>query len=112
MTRTLDEAMKFLENHTVAWHHWLLVLTLLELGGNATKGQIFPVYRKEGFSNHVIHQVFKNDLKDLGEVVEVEGDLDNLSERTIIHLTEDLTFRRFVKKQMKSVLRTLKILHL
>jgi hypothetical protein len=108
LVKTLEEVMQFLENYTVAWHHWLMLLSLLKLGGSGTKGQILPVYRKEGFSPHAIHKVFQNDLIDLGEAVEVEGDIDNLTNKSKIFLTEDPKFRNFLKKHVKPVLSTLK----
>ncbi|MHA2026655.1 MAG: hypothetical protein ACW98U_12215 [Candidatus Thorarchaeota archaeon] len=108
MVKTLDEVMKFLENYTLAWHHWLMLLSLLKLGGSGTKGQILPVYRKEGFSPHAIHKVFQTDLIDLGEAVEVDGDIDNLTNKSTIYLTEDTKFRNFLKKHVKPVLNTLK----
>ncbi|MFW9943841.1 MAG: hypothetical protein ACFFB7_02485 [Candidatus Sifarchaeia archaeon] len=108
MTRTLDEAMKFLQNHAVTWHHWLLLLSLLDRGGSSTKAEILSIYRKEGFSPHVIEQLFETDLKDLGDAVRIDGALDKLMDETIIRLTEDPTFVRFIKKQRKSALRNLK----
>ncbi len=109
MTKTLKEVQRFLENHTLAWHHWLMILALLKLGGSATKKQIFPVYQKEGFSPHAIHDVFRGDLIALGEAVHVEGELDTLDDTTMIYLTEDPKFRAFIKKNLKSVVRTLKM---
>jgi hypothetical protein len=100
--------MQLLENYTLAWHHWLIVLSLLKLGGSGTKAQIFPVYKKEGFSPHAIENVFKTDIQDLGEALEVEGDINNLTNSAIISLTRDPTFQRFVKKHVKTVVRTLK----
>lgn len=108
MTRNLEEVMKFLGNYTMAWHHWLILLSLLKLGGSATKKQIFPVFKKEGFSPHAIEGIFKRDLEELGEAVEVQGDLDKLNDGTMIYLTEDKRFRAFLKKNLKSVVRTLK----
>ena len=108
LVKSLEEVMQFLENYTLAWHHWLMLLSLLKLGGSGTKGQILPVYRKEGFSTHAIHQVFQTDLLDLGEAVEVEGDIDNLSNKSTIYLTEDPKFRSFLKKHVKPVLNTFK----
>ncbi|MBD3158941.1 MAG: hypothetical protein GF309_09155 [Candidatus Lokiarchaeota archaeon] len=108
MTRTLDEVMRFLDNYTMAWHHWLILLSLLKLGGSATKKQIFPVFKKEGFSPHAIEGIFKRDLEELGEAVEVEGGLDNLNDSSMIYLTEDKKFRAFLKRNLKSVVRTLK----
>ena len=67
-----------------------------------------PVYRKEGFSPHAIHKVFQSDIIDLGEVVEVDGDIDNLTNKSTIILTDDPKFRSFLKKHVKSVLSTLK----
>jgi hypothetical protein len=86
-----------------------MILALLKLGGSATKAQVFPVYIKEGFSPHAIENVFKNDLVELGESVEVEGGIDDLKDSTTIFLSEDPKFRKFVKKHLKSVVRTLKI---
>jgi hypothetical protein len=71
--------------------------------------EVFSVYKKEGFSPHVIEQLFKTDLLDLGEAVKVEGDIDSLSDDTVIHLTRNPMFIRFIKKQRKSVLRNLKV---
>jgi hypothetical protein len=109
MPKSLDDVMRFLENYTLAWHHWLVILALLKLGGSATKSQIFPVFKKEGFSPHAIEGIFKRDLKELGETIEVEGGIDNLSEGTMIYLSEDLKFRKWLKKNLKSVVRTLKM---
>ncbi len=108
MTRTLEEVMNFLDNYTMAWHHWLILLSLLKLGGSGTKKQIFPVFKKEGFSTHSIEGIFKRDLEELGEAVDVEGGLDNLNGRSMIYLTENRKFRSFLKKNLKSVVRTLK----
>jgi hypothetical protein len=46
LTKTLEEVMYFLENYTLAWHHWLMLLSLMKLGGSGTKAQIMPVYKK------------------------------------------------------------------
>ncbi len=108
MTKTLDQVMRFLENYTLAWHHWLMVLSLLKLGGSGTKAQIFPVFKKEGFSPHAIETVFKTDIQDLGEAIEVEGDIENLQGNTVITLSDDPKFQRFIKKNLKLVVRTLK----
>ncbi|MBS3796001.1 MAG: hypothetical protein KGY80_13940 [Candidatus Thorarchaeota archaeon] len=108
MTRTLDEVMRFLDNYTMAWHHWLIILSLMKLGGSATKKQIFPVFKKEGFSSHAIEGIFKRDLEELGEAVDVEGDIDNLNDNSMVYLTNDNKFRAFLKKNLKSVVRTLK----
>jgi len=108
LVKSLEEVMKFLENYTLTWHHWLMLLSLLKLGGNGTKAQILPVYRQEGFSPHAIDKVFQTDLIDLGEAIEVEGGIDNLSHKTPIYLSEDPEFRRFLKKHIKPVLNTLK----
>ncbi|MGY5852312.1 MAG: hypothetical protein RTU92_01955 [Candidatus Thorarchaeota archaeon] len=108
MTRSLNDVMVFLGNYTLAWHHWLILLSLLKLNGSATKGQIFPVFKKEGFSPHAIEGIFKRDLEELGEAVEVEGGIENLSNGSMIYLTEDPKFRSFLKKHLKSVVRTLK----
>jgi hypothetical protein len=108
MTRTLDEVMKFLENYTLAWHHWLILLSLLKLNGSGTKGQIFPVFKKEGFSPHAIEGIFKRDLEELSPAVEVDGELENLADGTMIYLSEDPKFKSFLKKNLKSVVRTLK----
>jgi hypothetical protein len=108
MSKSIEEVMQFLENYTLAWHHWLLVLSLLKLGGCGKKGQIMPVYKKEGFSPHAIERVFRSDLRDLGSAVDVEGDIDNMNSNTMIYLSEDPRLRRFIKKNLKSVVRTLK----
>jgi len=108
LVKTLEEVMNFLENYTLAWHHWLMLLSLLKLGGSGTKGQILPIYRKEGFSPHAIHKVFQTDLIDLGEAVEVDGDIDNLTNKSTIILTDDPKFRSFLKKHVKPVLNTFK----
>ncbi len=108
LVRTLEEVMRFLENYTLAWHHWLMLLSLLKLGGSGTKSQILPVYKKEGFSPHAIDKVFQTDLEDLGEAVEVEDGISNLTERSTIYLTENLKFRKFLKKHLKSVVSTFK----
>ncbi|MBD3407397.1 MAG: hypothetical protein GF411_14870 [Candidatus Lokiarchaeota archaeon] len=108
MTRSMSEVMRFLENYTLAWHHWLLILSLLKLKGSGSKGQIFPVFKKEGFSPHAIEGIFKRDLIELGEAIEVEGDIDEIKDSTMIYLSEDPKFRKFIKKHLKSVVRTLK----
>ena len=107
MTKSLEEVMQFLENYTLAWHHWLMLLSLLKLGGSGTKAQILPVYRREGFSQHAIHRVFQTDLVDLGDAVEVDGGIEDLSNKTTIHLSTNPEFRRFLKKHLKPVLNTL-----
>jgi hypothetical protein len=108
LNKSLEEVMKFLENYTQAWHHWLMLLSLLKLGGSGTKAQILPVYRKEGFSPHAIHKVFQTDLVDLGEAVEIDDDFENITNQTTIYLSNDPTFRAFLKKHVKPVLSTLK----
>jgi len=108
LTKKLDEVMRFLENYTLAWHHWLMLLSLMKLGGSGTKAQIIPVYKKEGFSPHAINQVFASDLVDLGAAVEVEDGLDNLDNGSTIILTDDPKFRKFLKKNLKSVISTFK----
>ena len=100
--------MRFLENYTLAWHHWLMVLSLMKLGGRGTKEQIMPVYKNEGFSPHAIDKVFATDLVDLAAVVEVEGGLDNLTNSSPIILSDDPIFRKFLKKNLKSVISTFK----
>jgi len=100
--------MRFLENYTLAWHHWLMVLSLLKLGGSGTKAQIMPVYKNEGFSPHAIDQVFTTDLVELAAVVEVEGGLDNITNSSTIILSDDPIFRKFLKKNLKSVVSTFK----
>lgn len=108
MTKKLAEVMRFLENYTLAWHHWLMILSLMKLGGKGTKAQIMPVYKREGFSPHAINQVFATDLADLASVVEIEGGLDNLTDNSSITLTVDPIFRKFLKKNLKSVVSTFK----
>lgn len=108
LVKNLEEVMHFLENYTLAWHHWLMVMALLKLGGSGTKAQILPVYKKEGFSPHAIDKVFRTDLEDLGEAVEVEGGIENLTSHSTIYLSEDSMFRRFLKKHLKSVVTTFK----
>lgn len=108
MARTLEEVMRFLENYTQAWHHWLMLLTLLKLGGSATKARIMPVYAREGFSPHAIHKVFQTDLIDLGDAIEVEGGIENLTNKSTIYLTMNPVFRQFLKKHVKPVLNTLR----
>jgi hypothetical protein len=108
LVKNLEEVMHFLENYTLAWHHWLMVMELLKLGGSGTKAQILPVYKKEGFSPHAIDKVFRTDLEDLGEAVEVEGGIENLTSHCTIYLSEDSMFRRFLKKHLKSVVTTFK----
>jgi hypothetical protein len=80
----------------------------MKLGGSGTKAQIMPVYKKEGFSPHAIDRVFATDLIDLGEAIEVEGGIDNLSNNSTIILTDDPKFQRFLKKNLKSVVSTFK----
>jgi len=104
LTKTLEEVMRFLENHTLAWHHWLMLLSLVKLGGSGTKEQIMPIYKQEGFSPHAIDRVFTTDLVDLGIVVEVEGGLDNLTDSSRIILTKDPVFQKFLRKNIKSVI--------
>lgn len=108
MSKSIEEVMRFLENYTLAWHHWLLVLSLLKLGGSGKKGQIMPVYKKEGFSPHAIERVFRSDIRDLGSAIDVEGNVDDMNPSTMIYLSEDPRLRRFIKKHLKSVVRTLK----
>ncbi len=108
MTKTLVEVMRFLENYTLAWHHWLMVLSLMKLGGKGTKAQIMPVYKREGFSSHAIDQIFATDLVDLAAVVEIEGGIDNLTDNSSIILTDDPIFQKFLKKNLKSVVSTFK----
>ncbi len=108
LVKPLEEVMRFLENYTLAWHHWLMLLSLLKLGGSGKKSQILPVYKKEGFSSHAIDQVFQTDLVDLGEAVEVEGGIENLTDQSRIFLTEDPKFRKFLKKHLKPVVNTFK----
>ena len=108
LVKNLEEVMHFLENYTLAWHHWLMVMALLKLGGSGTKAQILPVYKKEGFSPHAIDKVFRTDLEDLGEAVEVEGGIENLTSHSTICLSEDSMFRRFLKKHLKPVVTTFK----
>jgi hypothetical protein len=108
LVKPLEDVMRFLENYTLAWHHWLMLLSLLKLGGSGKKSQILPVYKKEGFSSHTIDQVFQTDLIDLGEAVEVEGGIENLTDRSKIFLSEDPKFRRFLKKHLKPVVNTFK----
>jgi len=85
-----------------------MLLSLMKLGGSGTKAQIMPVYKKEGFSPHAIESVFATDLVDLGDAVEVEGGLDNLSNSSTIILTKDPIFQKFLKKNLKSVVSTFK----
>lgn len=108
LVKSIEEVMRFLENYTLAWHHWLMLLSLLKLGGSGTKAQILPVYRREGFSPHAIHKVFQTDLVDLGEAIEVEGGIESLTKKSIISLTDDPMFRAFLKRHVKPVLSTLK----
>ena len=108
LVKSIEEVMQFLENYANAWHHWLMLLSLLKLGGSGTKAQILPVYRKEGFSPHAIHKVFQTDLVDLGEAIEVEGGIENLTNKSTIYLTDDPKFRAFLKRHIKPVLNTLK----
>jgi hypothetical protein len=108
MTKTLQEVMNFLENYTFAWHHWLMVLSLMKLGGKGTKAQILPVYRNEGFSPHAIDKVFASDLVDLGEAITVEDGIENLTENSTIILSSDPQFQKFLKKNLKSVVQTFK----
>jgi hypothetical protein len=100
--------MDFLKNYTLAWHHWLMLLSLIKLGGRGTKEQIMPVYKREGFSPHAIDRVFATDLVELGEAVEVEGGIDNLTNTSTIILSNDPQFQKFLKKNIKSVLSTFK----
>ena len=100
--------MRFLENYTLAWHHWLMLLSLIKLGGRGTKEQIMPVYKREGFSPHAIDRVFATDLVELGETVKVEGGIDNLDNTSTIILSDDPQFQKFLKKNIKSVLSTFK----
>jgi hypothetical protein len=108
LTKTLEEVMYFLENYTLAWHHWLMLLSLMKLGGSGTKAQIMPVYKKEGFSIHAIDSVFQTDLVDLGEAIEVEGGVENLTNSSTIFLTNDPKFQKFLKKHVKTVVSTFK----
>jgi hypothetical protein len=109
MPKSIDDVIRFLQNYTLAWHHWLIILALLKLKGSATKSQIFPAFKKEGFSPHAIEGIFKRDLEELGGTIEVEGGIDNLRDSSMIYLSEDVKFRKFLKKNLKSVVRTLKM---
>lgn len=109
LAKPLDDVMRFLENYTLTWHHWLMLLSLMKLGGAGTKRQILPVYKKEGFSPHAIDRVFQTDLIDLGEAVEIEGDIDSLSDSTTIYLSQDPKLQRFMRKHLKPVVKTLKM---
>ena len=60
-----------------------------------------PVFKKEGFSPHAIEGIFKRDLEELGPCIEVDGDMDNLHNGTMIYLSEDVKFRSFLKKNLK-----------
>jgi len=101
--------MQYLQNYTLTWHHWLIILALLKLGGSGTKAQIFPVFKKEGFSTHAVENIFKRDLIELGEAIEVDGGIENLRDTTMIYLNDSPQFRSFLKKHLKSVVRTLKM---
>lgn len=109
MSKSIEDVMRFLENYTLAWHHWLVILALLKLGGSATKSQVFPVFKKEGFSPHAIEGIFKRDLEELGQVIEVEGGIDTLSDGSMIYLSDNTKFRKWLKKNLKSVVQTLKM---
>jgi hypothetical protein len=85
-----------------------MLLSLMKLGGSGTKAQIMPVYKKEGFSIHAIDNVFQTDLVDLGEAIEVEGGLENLTSSSTIFLTNDPKFQKFLKKHIKTVVSTFK----
>ncbi len=67
-----------------------------------------PAFKREGFSPHAINGIFQTDLIELGEAVEVEGGVESIQSQTMIYLTDDPKFRSFVKKHLKSVIRTLK----
>ncbi|MBN2228305.1 MAG: hypothetical protein JW779_01855 [Candidatus Thorarchaeota archaeon] len=108
MVKTLDEVMCFLENYTLAWHHWLMVLSLVKLGGSGKKSQILPVYKQEGFSPHVIDKVFQTDLEDLGDAIQIQDGILSLTDNSIITLTDDIRFQKFLKKHIKSVISTFK----
>lgn len=86
-----------------------MILSLVKLGGSGTKAQIIPVYKKEGFSPHAIDQVFMSDIGDLGEVIEVEGGVHNMTEHSSIILTDNPQFRKFIKKHLKPVVSTFKL---
>ncbi|MHA1247812.1 MAG: hypothetical protein ACTSPE_10830 [Candidatus Thorarchaeota archaeon] len=107
--RPLKEVMALLQNYTLAWHHWLIILALLKLGGSATKAQLIPVFKKEGFSPHALEGIFKRDLEELGEAIEIDDDLDSLTDTTRIYLSDNPKFRAFIKKHLKSVVRTLRM---
>jgi hypothetical protein len=109
LVKTLDDVMRFLENYTLAWHHWLMILSLLKLGGSGTKAEIMPIYRQEGFSPHAIDKVFSTDIEDLGEVIEVVGGLQNLNDSSTLILTDNPKFQKFIKKHLKSVVSTFKL---
>jgi len=108
LAKSLDEVMRFLENYTIAWHHWLMILSLMKLGGSGTKSQILPVYKKEGFSPHALDRVFHSDLEDLGDAVTIEGGIENLTNTSSISLTSDSKFQKFIKKHIRSVVSTFK----
>ena len=108
MTKTLEEVMRFLENYTLAWHHWLMLLSLLKLGPGHWLSIWMLVYKQEGFSPHAIDRVFATDLVDLEAVVSVEVGIDSLTDTSRITLTDDPTFQKFLKKNLKSVISTFK----
>ena len=109
MAKSLNEVMRFLENYTLAWHHWLMILSLLKLGGRGTKAQIMPIYRQEGFSPHAIDGIFSTDVQDLGEVVRVEGGFEILSDSSTLVLTDNPDFQKFIRKHLKHVMSTFKL---
>jgi hypothetical protein len=101
--------MRFLENYTLAWHHWLMILSLMKLGGRGTKAQIIPIYKQEGFSPHAINSIFSTDIQDLGEAVEVVGGLQYLNDNSTIILTNDSEFQTFIRKHLKPVMSAFKL---
>ena len=103
MSKSISEVMEFLENHALAWHHWLLLLSLIKLGGCGTRAQIAPVYKREGFSSPTIKQIMGTDIEELGEALKIDGSLDDLADDTKICLNEDPDFRKFIKKNIKGV---------
>ena len=106
MSKTIPEVMEFLENHALAWHHWLLLLSLIKLGGCGTRAQIAPVYKREGFSGPTVNQIMGTDMDELGEAITIDGNLEDLTDDTQICLSEDPDFRKFIKKNIKGVVVT------
>ncbi|MFW9967621.1 MAG: hypothetical protein ACFFEA_10755 [Candidatus Thorarchaeota archaeon] len=64
---------------------------------------IAPVYKREGFSDPTIKQIMGTDIEKIGEALKIDGSVDDLADDTQICFNEAPEFRKFIKKNMKSV---------